>query len=79
MLRRLREGAWAKADVLFVSDGEWPDPPSRQTAAVRKAREAGTRFHGIQIGNRGRTGLHALCEPVHVFTDWGDVIGARRD
>ena len=79
VLRRLREGAWAKADVLFVSDGEWPDPLSRQTAAVRKAREAGTRFHGIQIGNRGRTGLHALCEPVHVFTDWGDVVGTRRD
>ena len=79
VLRRLREGAWAKADVLFVSDGEWPDPPSDQTAAVREAREVGTRFHGIQIGNHGRTGLHALCAPVHVFTDWADVIGARRD
>ena len=79
VLRRLQEGEWAKADVLFVSDGEWPDPPSGQTEAVREAREAGTRFHGIQIGNRGRTGLHALCEPVHVFTDWADVIGTRRD
>ena len=78
VLQQLRDGGWKKADVLFVSDGEWPDPPSSHTREARKAREAGTRFHGIQIGNRGRTGLHALCEPVHVFTDWADVIGDRR-
>ena len=28
-----------------------------------------------QIGNRGRTGLHAVCDPVHIFTDWADVAG----
>ncbi|HKG94099.1 MAG TPA: hypothetical protein VKA84_19470 [Gemmatimonadaceae bacterium] len=35
----------------------------------------GTRFHGVQIGNRGRTGLHALCDPVHVFQDWAALGG----
>ena len=78
VLKRLRDGedgAWAKADILFASDGEWPDPTPRQQAAVQRAREAGTRFHGIQIGNRGRTGLHAVCDPVHIFTDWADVAG----
>ena len=69
VLNRLREGEWSKADVLIVSDGEWP-ASSGLISDARRAREAGTRFHGIQIGNRGRTGLHEICEPVHVFTDW---------
>ena len=73
VLRQLRDGEWAKADVLFVSDGEWPEPPEL-TQSAQSAREAGTRFHGIQIGNRGRTGMHEICEPVHVFTDWADLV-----
>ena len=80
VLEQLRESQWSKADVLFVSDGEWP-APSGLISDVQRAREAGTRFHGIQIGNRGRTGLHEICEPVHVFTDWLDVVdgGAVKD
>ena len=73
VLKQLREGAWSKADVLFVSDGEWPVPADLMPE-VQRAREAGTRFHGIQIGNRGRTGLHEICEPVHVFTEWLGVV-----
>lgn len=76
VLRQLRDNEWAKADILFVSDGEWPAPPEL-AKAVQSAREAGTRFHGIQIGNRGRTGLHEICEPVHVFTDWADLVDDR--
>ena len=73
VLRQLRDGEWAKADILFVSDGEWPEPPEL-TQSAQSAREAGTRFHGIQIGNRGRTSMHEICEPVHVFTDWADLV-----
>jgi uncharacterized protein with von Willebrand factor type A (vWA) domain len=69
VLARLREQQWNRADVLFVSDGEWPVPAPLE-ATVRSAREAGTRFHGVQIGNLGRTGLHRICDPVHVFIDW---------
>lgn len=64
---------WTKADVLIVSDGEFP-VPSHVKEAVDAAREKGTRVHGLQIGNGGRSGLHELCEPVHVFTDWASVI-----
>ncbi len=69
VVQRLEEKAWARADVLFVSDGEWP-APAHLRVMVENAREAGTRFHGVQIGNKGRTGLHAICDPVHVFQDW---------
>ena len=76
VLSKIKENEWTKADVLFVSDGEWP-APSALVEAVRKERKAGTRFHGVQVGNRGQTGLHDLCEPVHVFSSWIDIEGGR--
>lgn len=76
VLARLRESDWRKADVVFVSDGEWPTP-AHLIRSVEQAREEGTRFHGVQIGNRGRTGLHAVCDPVHVFQDWTAAGGWR--
>ncbi|MEG0323738.1 MAG: hypothetical protein RR619_07055, partial [Raoultibacter sp.] len=69
VVSRLKEENWKKADVVFVSDGEWPVPFSLMTT-VKCAREDGVRFHGVQIGNQGRTGLHAVCDPVHIFQDW---------
>jgi uncharacterized protein with von Willebrand factor type A (vWA) domain len=77
VLARLKEENWKKADVVFVSDGEWPAPASL-VAAVKGAREGGTRFHGVQIGNRDRTGLHAVCDPVHIFQDWAIAGGWAR-
>ncbi len=74
VVARLKEQEWKKADVVFVSDGVWPAPASL-VASVKEAREAGTRFHGVQIGNRGRTGLHAICDPVHEFGDWAALGG----
>lgn len=76
VVARLKEKEWRKADVVFVSDGEWPAPASL-VRSVEQARDEGTRFHGIQIGNRGRTGLHAVCDPVHVFQDWAAAGGWR--
>ena len=74
VLVKLKSEGWERADVLFVSDGEWP-APSRVVSDVAEARESGTRFHGVQIGNRGRTGLHAVCDPVHEFSAWGALAG----
>jgi uncharacterized protein with von Willebrand factor type A (vWA) domain len=74
VLRRLTENDWRKADVIFVSDGEWHADASL-VHSVEKARGDGTRFHGIQIGNRGQTGLHSVCDPVHEFRDWATAGG----
>ena len=76
VLTRLAQEEWRKADVIFVSDGEWP-APTAVIRSVEKAREDGTRFHGVQIGNRGHTGLHAVCNPVHEFRDWASAGGWR--
>lgn len=69
VVERLEQESWKNADVLFVSDGEWPVPPAL-LALVKRAHGGGTRFHGVQIGTRHDTGLAALCDPVHVFQDW---------
>ncbi|HHJ13328.1 MAG TPA: VWA domain-containing protein [Gammaproteobacteria bacterium] len=78
VISRLKENDWRKADIVFVSDGEWP-APAALIRSVEGARDEGTRFHGVQIGNRGRTGLHAICDPVHVFRDWATAGGWRQD
>ena len=72
--RRLETEAWKKADVLLVTDGEW-SAPRAIVSAVKGARERGCRFHGVQVGARGRTGLHELCDPVHVFARWAELAG----
>jgi uncharacterized protein with von Willebrand factor type A (vWA) domain len=77
VIARLDEEGWKKADVIWVSDGEWPTPAGLVTSA-QHAREAGTRFHGVQIGNRGQTGLHSICDPVHVFESWTAAAGWSR-
>ena len=69
---KLKEKDWKKADVFFVSDGEWP-VPNAALSEVTEAKNAGTRFHGVQIGNRGHSALHAVCDPVHVFRDWTSI------
>jgi uncharacterized protein with von Willebrand factor type A (vWA) domain len=77
VLQRLREQAWRKADVLFVTDGEWRAGQD-VVQAVSEARALGTRFHGVQVGHPGHSGLQAICDPVHMFRDWAAMEGWRR-
>ena len=74
VLARLKKEGWQKADVVIVSDGEWP-ARANLVRSVKAVCEKGTRFHGVQIGNRGETGLHKICDPVHVFQDWATAGG----
>jgi uncharacterized protein with von Willebrand factor type A (vWA) domain len=74
VLERLETDEWTKADVILMSDGEWP-APRQIVGAVQRAKDRGTRFHGVQIGNHGETGLHAICDPVHAFSEWAALGG----
>lgn len=73
----LQTERWKKADVVIASDGEWR-AGRHIIEGVEAAREQGTRFHGVQIGNRGVSGLHQVCDPVHVFRDWAALGGDGR-
>jgi uncharacterized protein with von Willebrand factor type A (vWA) domain len=74
VVERLKQDSWKKADVVLVTDGEW-SAPGAVVSGVTGAKANGTRFHGVQVGNRGRTGLHTLCDPVHEFRDWAALGG----
>lgn len=69
-MERLEQETWKRADVLMVSDGEF-DVPASVVQRVEEARqEHQVRMQGIQIGNKGWTGLEALCDSVHTVTEW---------
>lgn len=74
VLARVATESWMNADILFVSDGEWPAPRGL-APHLEGLRAAGGRIHGVQIGNKGRTGLHSICDPVHEFRDWLALVG----
>lgn len=72
-VKRLEQENWKKADMLIVSDGEW-HASSHIQQIVEKSRKAGTRFHGVQVGNQGKSGMHQICNPVHHFDQWLDML-----
>jgi hypothetical protein len=63
--------------VLVASDGEWPEDRGPTARVTRTREQRAARFHGLQIGNRGRTGLHAMCIEVYVFDEWAGLLGPR--
>lgn len=69
VLERLDNEEWTKADVLIVSDGEWR-ASAGLLRAVEEAKEENHRFHGVQVGSTLQSGMHTLCDPVHIFSDW---------
>ena len=73
-LDRLQSDGWTDADVLLVSDGEFPVSVELKHRAEELASSEGARLHGLLVGgSRRNNGLRELCSDVHVFTDWGAV------
>jgi uncharacterized protein with von Willebrand factor type A (vWA) domain len=69
-IKRLQESAWQRADVVLVSDGEFP-VPTETSALIRTAgKDLGMRLHGILVGSGYSGAMEALCNPVHRFADW---------
>jgi len=68
-VERLRRSDWTDADVLLVSDGEFPVPDAL-ASEIRKARaDQSARFHGLLVGGHAHA-MEALCDRVHRFTSW---------
>ena len=66
----VRQEAWAQADVLIVSDGEFGLTPAARSALRQAKRELGTRVHGVLIGDRETIGLMESCDRLHWVRDW---------
>ncbi len=73
-VERLRQAEWQRADILILSDGEFPVPQPTVEALRRARDEHGLRVHGILIGSARREAMGALTDHLHVFTDWAGVL-----
>lgn len=69
-IKRLETGSWLRADVVVVSDGEFPVPDHSCAAIAAAKKERQLRVHGLLIGAAESRAMSALCEPLHVFKDW---------
>lgn len=66
---RLAEENWEKADMLMVSDGEFPVPGRLESSLDAAREERGAKLHGVLIGSRTAS-MEALCDEVHRFSEW---------
>ena len=69
-ISRVKSAQWSRADIIVVSDGEFPvaDETSSQIATATKSLHL--RVHGLLIGAAQSSAMSAFCNPVHVFRDW---------
>lgn len=76
-LRRVETAKWSRADMILVSDGEFP-VPSETAGRVREARRTlHLRVHGLLVGAWNSSAMKALCDPTHVFRDWNGLAEGR--
>ena len=69
-LSRLQEKEWELADLLFVTDGEIPDPSSTLLAEVNALKEnKGLTVHGLLVSDTPSDAVKTLCDAVTVFKD----------
>lgn len=77
-LKRVETAKWSRADIIVVSDGEFPEPSATRAAVTSTRESLGLRVHGLLIGSRHSTAMQRLCDPVHVFRDWSALAGGIR-
>lgn len=64
---------WHKADILLVSDGEFPVSSGLSRKISNRRKNHGLQVHGIQIGNSHYASMNKICEPIHYFSEWTDL------
>lgn len=52
----LRKGIYEMADVLIISDFEFPEPAKETMGKIQQEKCLGTRFYGLRIGHYGTKG-----------------------
>lgn len=73
----LENNVWEKADILLVSDGEFP-VPRQIVGGLNEARaEQGLQLHGVCVGFRSGA-MQQLCDEFHVFDEWDALANGAR-
>ena len=52
-IRLLQKGTYEMADILIISDFEFPEPVKETMKRIGKEKTLGTRFYGLRIGHLG--------------------------
>ncbi|MDE7459420.1 MAG: hypothetical protein K2M77_11210, partial [Muribaculaceae bacterium] len=47
------QGTYEMADILIISDFEFPEPVKETMYKIDKEKTLGTRFYGLRIGHHG--------------------------
>ncbi|MDT7837875.1 VWA domain-containing protein [Aquabacterium sp. OR-4] len=69
-IARVHQAAWASADLLIVSDGEFGCTPAT-LARLDEARAAlGLRVQGVLVGDRETLGLMEVADDIFWVRDW---------
>lgn len=69
-VQRVQEQAFALADILIVSDGEFGVTPATLEMLRQCKKRQGLRVHGILIGDRETIGLLEVCDQIHWVRAW---------
>ena len=60
----LQKGTYEMADVLIVSDFEFPAPNPYTKEKIKKEKTLGTRFYGLKIGHYGVIGYKLIMDKI---------------
>lgn len=60
----LQKGTYEMADVLIVSDFEFPVPNPSTMEKIDKEKTLGTRFYGLKIGHYGVKGYKLIMDKI---------------
>lgn len=71
-LERCKSEAWQDADILLVSDGEFPSSSDLASKITRRKQSHALSVHGVLIGSGGHA-MEELCDPLHRFDSWLDL------
>ena len=69
-MEKVAENDWRNADVLLVSDGEFPEDAALFERVSDTKETQGLRIQGLLVASEASHAMERICEPLHRFTDW---------
>lgn len=72
-MAKLKESSWNRADILLVSDGEFPLEEEIVRMVREAKKEAGAKLHGVLIGSYSHS-MKKLADELHHFKDWESML-----
>lgn len=74
---KMQHERWCDADVVIVTDGEFPPPTSAVLATLASAKRDGLQIHGVLVGAERSVALQGFADHMHRITSWLDGEEAR--